>query len=66
MATPTPAPKTQQQIPYTARAFTPAHSDLAQSAGVPAQLANEQYIEALARIVYYWAYPDFDVMTRTS
>src|SRR5215469_3271850 len=66
MATPTPAPKTQQQIPYTARAFTPAHSDLAQSAGVPAQLANEQYIEALARIVYYWAYPAIDVMTRTS
>jgi hypothetical protein len=52
--------------PYSARAFTPAHGDLARSGGVPAQLANDQYIEALARIVYYWAYPGIDVMTRTS
>ena len=48
------------------RAFTPAHPDLARSGGVPAQLANEEYIEALARLVYYWGYPSVDVMTRTS
>jgi hypothetical protein len=58
--------QTSPQVPYTARAFTPAHGDLARSAGVPAQLANEEYVEALARIVYYWGYPAVDVMTRTS
>jgi hypothetical protein len=58
--------ETAKNVPYTARAFAPAHSDLARSAGVPAQLAYEQYVEALARIVYYWAYPAIDVMTRTS
>src|SRR5262249_13386493 len=51
---------------YTARAFTPAHGDLARSAGVPAELANEEYVDALARLVYYWGYPAIDVMTRTS
>jgi hypothetical protein len=54
------------QVPYPARAFTPAHGDLARSAGVPARLANEAYVEALARIVYYWAYPAVDVFGRTS
>jgi hypothetical protein len=54
------------QVPYPTRAFTPAHGDLARSAGVPAQLANEEYVEALARLVYYWGYPAIDVMTRTS
>ena len=58
--------QTNPQVPYTARAFTPAHGDLARSAGVPAQLANEEYVEALARVVYYWDYPAIDVMTRTS
>ena len=43
--------------PYVARGFNPAHADLPRSAGVPAQLANEDYVKALARIVYYWAYP---------
>jgi hypothetical protein len=47
------------------RAFTPAHGDLARSGGIPAQLANEEYVEALAHIVYYWGYPAIDVMTRT-
>jgi hypothetical protein len=28
-----------------------AHADLARSAGLPAQFANEEYVEALARIV---------------
>jgi hypothetical protein len=58
--------QTSPQVPYTTRAFTPAHADLARSAGVPAQLANEEYIEGLARLVYYWGYPAVDVMTRTS
>ena len=47
-------------------AFTPAHPDLANAAGVPAQLANEKYIESLARIVYYWGYPAVDTFGRTS
>ena len=50
----------------TARAFTPAHPDLANAAGVPAQLANEKYVESLARIVYYWGYPAVDIFGRTS
>jgi hypothetical protein len=53
------------EVPYTARAFTPAHGDLSRSGGVPAQLSNEDYVEALAHIVYYWAYPAIDVMSRT-
>ena len=65
-ATGVAAAQTNPLVPYTARAFTPAHSDLARSAGVPAQLANKEYVEALARIVYYWGYPAIDVMTRTS
>ena len=55
-----------QQIPYTARAFNPAPADLPRSAGVPALLANEAYVEALARIVYYWGYPAVDIFGRTS
>jgi len=39
--------QTNPQAPYTARAFTPAHGDLARSA---AQLANEEYVKALARM----------------
>jgi hypothetical protein len=51
--------------PYTASAFTPAHADLARSAGVSAQLANEEYVAALARVVYYWGYPAVDLLGRT-
>jgi hypothetical protein len=58
--------QTPPQVPYTARAFNPAHPDLARSAGVPAKLANEAYVEALASIVYYWAYPAVDIFGRTS
>lgn len=54
------------QMPYTARAFNPAHPDLARSGGIPARLANEAYVEALARIVYYWAYPAVDQFGRQS
>lgn len=53
-------------VPYRAEAFNAAHGDLARSAGIPAQLANEAYVEALARIVYYWAYPAVDMTSRTS
>jgi hypothetical protein len=60
------AAKIQRQTPYAARAFVPAHPDLARSAGVPAQLADEDYVEALARVVYYWGYPAVDLMSRTS
>lgn len=54
------------QVPYTVRAFTPAHGGLARSAGVPARLANETYVEALARIVYYWGYAAVDGFGRTN
>ena len=46
--------------------FTPAHPDLANAAGVPARLANEKYVESLARITYYWGYPAVDTFGRTS
>ena len=52
--------------PFTTSALTPAHPDLANAAGVPAQLANERYVESLARIVYYWGYPAVDTFGRTS
>jgi len=52
--------------PYPARQFNPAHPDLANGAGVPATLASEAYVEALARLVYYWGYPALDTMGRTS
>ena len=46
--------------PYEARAFTPVHPHLKNAAGVPASIANERYVESLARIVYYWGYPAVD------
>ena len=64
-ATPTFA-QSPAQVPYAARALTPAHGDLARSAGVPAQLANEEYVSALARVVYYWGYPAVDGFGRTN
>lgn len=54
------------QAPYPARAYNTAHPDLARSAGRGAQLANEAYVESLARVVYYWAYPAIDITGRTS
>src|SRR5690606_16952840 len=47
------------------RQFNPAHADLANAVGVPALLANEKYVEALARVVYYWGYPAVDTFGRT-
>src|SRR6476620_9955568 len=58
--------QTSPQVPYTARAYNPAHPDLPRSAGRPAELANEAYVEQLAHVVYYWAYPAIDVTGRTS
>ncbi|MBA4011092.1 MAG: hypothetical protein C0481_04425 [Phenylobacterium sp.] len=52
--------------PYVARQFNAAHPDLANSAGVPAKLANEAYVEALAKLVFYWGYPAVDTFGRTS
>ena len=46
--------------------FTLAHPDLANAAGVPAKLANEKYVQSLARILYYWGYPAVDTFGRTS
>ena len=46
------AAKTAQgDLPYPVRQFTPAHPDLKNGAGVPASLASEHYVEALARVV---------------
>jgi len=58
--------KTTAAVPYTVRAFTTAHPDLKNAAGVPARLANEAYVEALGRVVYYWGYPAVDAFGRTS
>jgi hypothetical protein len=55
----------KRYTPYSAQAFNPAHPNLPRSAGGPAQLANEDYVKALAHIVYYWAYPAIDVFNRT-
>lgn len=57
---------TTEQIPYTARAFDAANPDLPRSAGRGAQIANEDYVRALARIIYYWAYPSIDMTSRTN
>ena len=65
MATATTKAKTAS-APYATRAFNAAHPDLVNAAGVPARLANERYVESLARIVYYWGYPAVDAFGRTS
>jgi hypothetical protein len=51
---------------YVARAFTVVDGALARPADGHAQLADEAYVEALARVVYYWAYPAVDLIRRTS
>jgi hypothetical protein len=58
--------KTATVAPYPVRAFNVAHADLKNAAGVPARLANEAYVEALGRVVYYWGYPAVDAFGRTS
>jgi len=52
-------------VPYVARQFNAAHPDLANSGGVAARLANQAYVEALAKIVFYWGYPAVDTFGRT-
>ncbi len=59
-------PAVQTSGSYESRAFTPAHPNLKNAAGVPATLANARYVEALARMVYYWGYPAVDTWGRTS
>lgn len=54
------------QTPYLAQSYNPANPNLARSVGAPATVANEDYVKALARVVYYWAYPAIDVTSRTS
>jgi hypothetical protein len=44
----------------------PAHPDLPHAGGVAAQAGSESYIEALARVVFYWAYPGVDAFGRTN
>jgi hypothetical protein len=46
--------------------FVPAHPDLPHAAGVAAQAGSESYVEALARVVFYWAYPGVDAFGRTN
>jgi hypothetical protein len=42
------------------------HADLPHAAGVGAQVGSESYVEALARVVFYWAYPGVDAFGRTN
>lgn len=49
-----------------ARSFAPAHPDLPHAGGVAAQAGSESYVEALARVVFYWAYPGVDTFGRTN
>jgi len=59
----TMAPTTPE---YVARGLLPAHPDLPNGAGIPALVANERYVEPLARVIYYWGYPAVDALGRTS
>ena len=59
-------PSSASTVPYAARAFAPVHPHLKNAAGVPASIANERYVESLARVVYYWGYPAVDTWGRTS
>lgn len=51
---------------YLVRALTPANPGLANGAGVPARIANEHYVEALARVVYIWGHALVNTVGRTS
>jgi hypothetical protein len=52
--------------PYVVRQFTPANPRLKNGGGVPASLASEHYVEALARVVYIWGHPLVNTFGRTS
>jgi hypothetical protein len=49
-----------------AESFVPAHPDLPHGGGVGAQVGSEAYVESLARVVFYWAYPGVDTFGRTN
>jgi hypothetical protein len=49
-----------------AQSLVPAHPDLPHAGGVAAQAGSESYVEALARVVFYWAYPGVDTFGRTN
>ncbi|GGF28007.1 DUF1254 domain-containing protein [Subtercola lobariae] len=53
-------------VEQTATSFLPGHPNLPHAAGVSAQSASENYVEALARVVFYWAYPGVDTFGRTN
>ena len=55
-----------ESIGHIAEGFTPAHADLPRSAGLPALLGSQSYVEALARVVYYWGYPGVETFARTN
>jgi hypothetical protein len=63
---PVPTRADSSQASYPARAFNPAHPGLKNGAGAPAILANERYVEALARVVYIWGHALVNVFGRTS
>jgi hypothetical protein len=51
---------------HAAASFVPAHPDLPHAGGVAAQAGSDSYVEALARVVFYWAYPGVDAFGRTN
>ena len=55
-----------QNADYLSRSLIPAHPGLANGAGVAAGIAADNYIQSLARIVYYWGYPAVNTFGRTS
>ncbi|AKC86683.1 DUF1254 domain-containing protein [Pseudoxanthomonas suwonensis] len=54
-----------QAVPYRSRSLNPANPGLRNGAGAPAVLANERYVEALARVVYIWGHALVNVFGRT-
>jgi len=58
--------KPDPALDYAVRQFTPAHPRLKNGGGVPASLASEHYVEALARVVYIWGHPLVNTCSRTS
>lgn len=49
-----------------ASSFVLAHPDLPHGAGLAAKVGSEEFVEALARVVFYWAYPGVDCYGRTN
>jgi hypothetical protein len=53
-------------VEQAAQSYLPANPDLPHAGGLGAVVSSEAYLEALARTVFYWAYPGVDVFGRTS